>query len=410
MGTPVLPAGRAASQLPARRAVLLVARREFRAQVVKRSFVVSNLIVLLVIAGGIIGFSIFSGSGEPDRSTVGVVGAAPLGASVADAAERAGMPVEIRPLASAEQGRAAVEAGDLDVALVPGDGGAVAVVDSELPSGLGGVLDAVLAGQARDAALSGLGVTPETLAQRTAPAVLTVDALDPPDPEAGQRTALSVAALFLLFGQILGFGTYVAMGVVEEKSSRVVELLLSTIRPLHLLWGKIVGIGTVGLLQLAAYGVVGLAAGLGTGMLTLTGTAVGVFASVLGWFVLGFAFYAVLYAAAGSMVSRQEDVNSTTTPLMLSLFLMYGAAFYYLGSPDSPLMTVLPWLPPFSAILMPLRIADGSASTVQIVVTVLLMLASTAVLAWIAARVFHRSVLRTGSRVPWREALGRAGS
>ncbi|GAA1400302.1 ABC transporter permease [Pseudonocardia kongjuensis] len=392
----------------ARRAVRLVARREFRAQVVKRSFVVSNLIVLLVIAGGIIAFSVFSGSGEPDRSTVGVVGDAPLGSAVATAADRAGVPVEISPLGSADEGRAAVQAGDLDVALVPGDGGAVAVVDSELPSGLGAVLDAALAGQARDAALAGLGVGPETLAQRTGPAVLTVDALDPPDPEAGQRTALSVAALFLMFGQILGFGTYVAMGVVEEKSSRVVELLLSTIRPLHLLWGKIIGIGAVGLLQLAAYGVVGLAAGLGTGLLTLTATAVGVFASVLGWFVLGFAFYAVLYAAAGSMVSRQEDINSTTTPLMLSLFLMYGAAFYHLGSPDSPLTTVLAWIPPFPAILMPLRIADGSATTVQIVTTVLLMLASTAALGWLAARVFHRSVLRTGSRVPWREALGRA--
>ncbi|MEV1290632.1 ABC transporter permease [Pseudonocardia sp. NPDC049635] len=399
-----------APPLSARRAVLLVARREFRAQVVKRSFVISNVIVLLVLAAGVVGFSMFSGSGEPERSTVGVVGDASLGAAVEAAADRAGTPVEIRPLGSADEGRAAVEAGDLDVALVPDATGAAAIVDSELPAGLGGVLDAVLAGQARDAALTGLGVDPDVVAQQTPPAVLTVDALDPPDPEAGQRTALSVAALFLLFGQILGFGTYVAMGVVEEKSSRVVELLLSTIRPLHLLWGKILGIGAVGLLQLALYGVVGLAAGLGTGLLTLTGTAVGVFAGVLGWFVLGFAFYAVLYAAAGSMVSRQEDVNSTTTPLMLSLFLLYGAAFYHLSSPESPLTTVLAWVPPFSAILMPLRIADGSASTVQIVVTVLLMLAATGVLGWVAARVFHRSVLRTGARVPWREALGRVGS
>lgn len=112
--------------------------------------------------------------------------------------------------------------------------------------------------------------------------------------------------------QILLFGMYVAMGVVEEKSSRVVELLLSTLRPLQLLWGKIIGIGAVGLLQLAAYGVVGVGAALATDTLTITGTALGVFASTLGWFVLGFAFFAVLYAAAGSMVSRQEDVNSTS--------------------------------------------------------------------------------------------------
>ncbi|MBP2368686.1 ABC transporter permease [Pseudonocardia parietis] len=392
--------------LPAHRAIALVARREFRAQVVKKSFVISNAIVLLVIAGGIVAFSLFGGSGD-DRPTVGVAGAPDLAAAISEAGDRSGLPVDVRPIDSAGSGREAVLAGDLDVAVLPAADGAVAIVDEEVPGPVRAVLDAALERQARDAALTGLGVDPADLDRSTAPTLLTVDALDPPDPEAGQRTALSLVALFLLFGQILGFGTYVAMGVVEEKSSRVVELLLSTIRPLHLLWGKIVGIGAVGLLQLALYGVVGLTAGIGTGVLTLTTTAVGVFASVLGWFVLGFAFYSVLYAAAGSMVSRQEDINTTTGPLMLSLFLLYGAAFYYVGSPDATLVTVLSWIPPFSAILMPLRIADGSATVVQIVATIGLMLAAVAALAWLGARIYHRSVLRIGSTVPWREALGR---
>lgn len=391
--------------LPASRAVALVARREFRAQVVKKSFVVSNVIVLLVIAGGIVAYSLFGGGTE--RTTVGVVGDQRPAAALTATGDRLGVPLEVRPLGSAGEGRAAVAAGTLDVAVLPAADGVVAVVDEEAPGPVRAVLDAVVAQQARDAALTGLGVDPAALDRATAPATVTVEALDPPDPEAGQRTTLSFVALFLLFGQILGFGVSVAMGVVEEKASRVVELLLSTIRPLHLLWGKILGIGAVGLLQLALYGAVGLATGIGTGVLTLTGTAVGVFASVLGWFVLGFGFYAVLYAAAGSMVSRQEDVNSTTGPLMLSLFLLYGAAFYYLGSPDAPLVTVLSWVPPFSAILMPLRIADGSATTVQVVATVLLMLAAVAALAWVGARIYHRSVLRIGSTVPWREALGR---
>lgn len=394
--------------LPATRAIALVARREFRAQVVKKSFVISNVIVLLVIAGGIVAFAVFSGGGEEERPGIGVAGAGPLAAAVTGAGDRLGLPVDVRALDSAQAGRDAVAAGELEVALVPAADGAVAIVDEEVPAELRAVLDTALERQSRDAALTGLGVDSSTLDRGTAPAVLTVDALDPPDPEAGQRTALSLVALFLLFGQILGFGTYVAMGVVEEKSSRVVELLLSTIRPLHLLWGKVIGIGTVGLLQLVLYGVVGLAAGIGSGVLTLTGTAVGVFAGVLGWFVLGFAFYAVLYAAAGSMVSRQEDVNSTAGPLMLSLFVLYGAAFYYVGSPDATPAVVLSWIPPFSAILMPLRIADGSATGLQIAGTVGLMLAAVAVLAWVGARIYERSVLRTGTTVPWREALGRS--
>ena len=149
-------------------------------------------------------------------------------------------------------------------------------------------------------ALSAAGIDPAQLAEATSTAVVTIDAIDPPDPEQGQRIAMSIAAVVLLYMQILLFGTYVAMGVVEEKSSRVVELLLSTLRPLQLLWGKVLGIGAVGLMQMAAYAVAGVATGLATGVLTVTGTAIGVLFGTLGWFILGFLFFAVLYAAAGS--------------------------------------------------------------------------------------------------------------
>ncbi|MGB2950573.1 MAG: ABC transporter permease, partial [Rhodococcus sp. (in: high G+C Gram-positive bacteria)] len=218
---------------------------------------------------------------------------------------------------------------------------------------------------------------------------------------------LSLAAVFILYAQIIGFGMYVAMGVVEEKSSRVVELLLSTVRPLQLLWGKILGIGAVGILQLALYGVAGVGAGLATGVLTVTGTAISVFVGTLGWFVLGFAFFAVLYAAGGSMVSRQEDVNSTTMPLLVLIMAMFFAAFYSVGDPESTLSNVLSWIPPFSAVMMPLRIAAGVAPLYQIVGTVLIMAATTAALAVVAAKIYQRSILRIGKTVTWREAFAR---
>lgn len=232
--------------LPARRAVALVARREFRVQVHKRSFWVSNAIMLLLIAGSMIAFSLF-GTGD-DRPSVGVAGDPALAAAVTSAAERLGSPVDVREIASTGDGRAAVAAGDLDVALL-GDGtgpDATAVVDSELDPATRAVLDAALADRATGVGLAVVGVTPSQLAAATPPAGLTVDALDPTDPEAGQRSALSFAVLIVMFMQIVGFGLAVAMGVVEEKSSRVVELLLSTIRPLDLLWGKVAGIGAVG--------------------------------------------------------------------------------------------------------------------------------------------------------------------
>lgn len=398
------------ASLPTHRAVALVARREFRVQVVKRSFWISNAIVLLVIAAGMIGYAVFGGDGD-DRPTLGVSGDPSLAAALTAAGDRLGMPVDIRQLGSPAAGRDAVAAEDLDVALSPapdGSPGVVAVVDSEVSPAAGAVLDAALADRASAAALERLGVAPGELVAATVPAPLTVDALDPADPEAGQRSAISFVVLVVMFMQIIGFGTAVAMGVIEEKSSRVVELLLSTIRPLHLLWGKVLGIGAVGLLQLTLYGVVGLGAGLGTGLLTVTGTALGVFGATLGWFVLGYAFFAVLYAAAGSLVSRQEDINSTTGPLMMVMFVLYGVAFWYMSSPDGAVVNVLAWIPPFPAMLMPLKIADGTATAGQIAGTAALMVVAVATLAWAGARVYERSVLRIGASVSWREALSRS--
>ncbi|MEH6794775.1 MAG: ABC transporter permease [Rhodococcus sp. (in: high G+C Gram-positive bacteria)] len=397
------------SQLNSFSAVSLIAKREFTVQVMKKSFVISNVIILAVIVGGIIAFSIFSGSGDEERDVVGIAGDQSIAAVVEATGDAVGSPVEVREIADAAAARSGVESGDLDVALVPdGTAGAyTAVTESDLTGTLRAVVEGSVATQATNTALAQQGVDQNELGAATSVATVTVDAIDPPDPEAGQRTALALSAVFLLYAQIIGFGMYVAMGVVEEKSSRVVELLLSTVRPLQLLWGKILGIGAVGILQLALYGIAGVGAGLGTGVLTVTGAAVSVFAATLAWFILGFAFFAVLYAAGGSMVSRQEDVNSTTMPLLILIMAMFFAAFYSVSDPESTLANTLSWIPPFSAIMMPLRIAAGVTSPVQIVGSAVLMVITTAILAMGAAKIYQRSILRIGKTVSWKEAFSR---
>ena len=397
------------SQLNSFSAVSLIAKREFTVQVMKKSFVISNVIILAVIVGGIIAFSIFSGSGDEERDVIGVAGDQSIATVLEATGDAVGSPVEVRDVADAAAARSGVESGDLDVALVPdGNAGAyTAVTESDLTGTLRAVVEGSVATQATNAALAQQGVDQNELGAATSAATVTVDAIDPPDPEAGQRTALALSAVFLLYAQIIGFGMYVAMGVVEEKSSRVVELLLSTVRPLQLLWGKILGIGAVGILQLALYGIAGVGAGLGTGVLTVTGAAVSVFAATLAWFILGFAFFAVLYAAGGSMVSRQEDVNSTTMPLLILIMAMFFAAFYSVSDPESTLANTLSWIPPFSAIMMPLRIAAGVTSPVQIVGSAVLMIVTTAILAMGAAKIYQRSILRIGKTVSWKEAFAR---
>ncbi|WP_433610468.1 ABC transporter permease [Prescottella agglutinans] len=396
------------SGLSPTRAIALVARREFLTQVRKKSFLISNAIVLIAIVGAIVAASIFSGGDDENRSKVGLVGDQSLSAALVATGDAAGNPVEVTAVPDEQTARSQVESGDLDVALIPGDGGSVtAITESEIDAPLRVVLDGAVAAQAQNAALAAQGVDAAQLAETTSSAVVTVDALDPPDPERGQRIALSMAVVVLLYMQILVFGMYVAMGVVEEKSSRVVELLLSTLRPLQLLWGKVIGIGAVGLAQLAAYGVVGVGAGVATGVLTLGGTAWGTLVGTLGWFVLGFAFFAVLYAATGSMVSRQEDVNSTAMPLTILIMAMFFSAFSAVQDPDGSLSNVLSWIPPFSAILMPLRIAAGVATATQIVGTIVLMAVVTVAMSALAARIYQRSILRMGKTVSWREALAR---
>ncbi|MGW6375656.1 ABC transporter permease [Rhodococcus sp. NPDC055112] len=390
------------------RAIRLVATREFLTQVRKKSFLISNLVILIAIVGGIVGYSIFSGGDDADRAAIGLVGDQSLSQALVAAGEQVGTPVEVSEIPDEQTARDHVGSGDLDLALIPdSDGSATAITESEIDAGLRTVVDVAVTGQAQQRALTAQGVDVAQLSADVGAAVVTVESIDPPDPEEGQRVAMSIAAVILLYMQILGFGMYVAMGVVEEKSSRVVELLLSTLRPLQLLWGKVIGIGAVGLVQLTAYGIAGVGAGLATGVLTVTGTALGVFASTLGWFVLGFTFFAVLYAAAGSMVSRQEDVNSTTMPLMLLIMAMFFTAFSAVGDPDGTLSNVLSWIPPFSAVLMPLRIAAGVTGPAQVIGTIVLMIAVTVALSLVAAKIYQRSILRVGKTVSWREAFGR---
>jgi ABC-2 type transport system permease protein len=274
------------------RVVALVAKRELTTRARTKSFLISNAIVLALILGGIIAASVFGSSDSPSK--IGLVGgAATLSGALSASSATTGRDLAVSTVANEATARSKVASGDLDVALVPhGTGSYTAIVQKDLTGELRSIIDSTVRQQAVSSALSAQGVDPVKLTRVAASARVSVKPIDPPDPNSDQRTALAFIAMILMFFQILMFGLYVAMGVVEEKSSRVVEVLLATIKPLHLLWGKVLGIGAVGLLQLAAYGVVGLAAGMATGLVTVTGLAVGVFASVLVWFILGFAFFA----------------------------------------------------------------------------------------------------------------------
>jgi ABC-2 type transport system permease protein len=269
----------------------------------------------------------------------------------------------------------------------------------------------VLTVAARQAALEGqisaLGGDPVTVGRAVATAGVAVTALRPRPERDAARLVLGLLAGGLIYISLLIFGPVVAQGVIEEKTSRVVELLLAVIRPWQLMAGKVLGIGVVALGQLTLIGVVGVGLGLATGGLDLpAGVAVGSVALALLWYLVGFTMYALMFAAAGALVSRQEDAGGVTAPMIATILIPYVLGISVLpASPDSGLILTLAIIPLFAPILMPMVIGIGSVAVWQVLLALALTLAWIAVLVWLAGRVYGNAVKRSGTRVALRDAL-----
>ena len=196
----------------------------------------------------------------------------------------------------------------------------------------------------------------------------------------------------------------VAAGVNEEKSSRVVELLLSAMSPRRLLTGKVVGIGLVGLLQVALLAVAAGATALVVGT-DLPSGSTGTAAAYVVWFALAYALYCTLFAAAGSLTSRAEESQQAATPVYILLAIGYLAAFSAFQSPNGTLVTVLSFIPFSAPMVMPARAAIGSVSWIAIAISMLLTVAATVVTIRIAGRIYAGALLRFGPRVKLLDAF-----
>jgi ABC-2 type transport system permease protein len=244
-------------------------------------------------------------------------------------------------------------------------------------------------------------------AQRNAannPAPLAVDVLQLAPPHRSENAAIAFIAVLLLYGQLFGYGIWVASGVIEEKSSRVVEMLLSAIRARQLLLGKIIGIGTLGLAQLIVISGFALALAFATNAINIGATALGAVGLVIGWFILGFAFYATLFAAAGSLVTRMEELQNVIVPINLTILVSFFISIGALQDPNGRLQVIASLLPMSAALAMPVRIVVGAATPWQVALSLTLLIGSTVLLVPLAARLYTGAVLRTRGRVKIREA------
>lgn len=381
----------------------LVARREFVERLHDRGFQISTAITLLILLGFIVATALFGGGTRFDVGVVGE-GARTTGEEVVAAAKLLNVTVTVHDYATVAAAEAAVRAGTADAAIV--DDREV-IVKSQPPARgqqLLAIIQAVTARERAGAALQGAGLTEEQITEALNASPLPIHELRPLDQRRREENAVVFVGVLALYGQLFAYGYWVAAGVVEEKSSRVVEVLLSTIRPLQLLRGKILGIGTLGLCQLLLIAAVGLTAARLAGILRFPAGAAAAIGWVLFWFVLGFFFYSTLFAVAGSIVSRQEDLQATMTPLSLLIIAAFIVGITALEAPDSTLALVASLLPPTAPLAMPSRIVLGQTPVWQPIVSALVSAAATAALVPLAVKMYSRAVLRTG-RVKIRELL-----
>lgn len=230
--------------------------------------------------------------------------------------------------------------------------------------------------------------------------------LQPPDEKATDAaTAVASLGSLLLLTTIAIYGQWVLTGVVEEKSNRVVELVLSAVRPRHLMAGKVIGIGLLGFGQIALVG--GLASVLlAAGVFDAPASLGGNLALIIPWFALGFALYAVAYAAAGALASRQQDANSAgiavTYTLVAAYFLGYVALADDMNGLLANLLTVFPVTAP---LVLPARSILISVPLWQHALAVVLVLATIYALVRLAGRIYARGLLRSGPRIGFRAAM-----
>jgi ABC-2 type transport system permease protein len=369
----------------------LVARREFSERLRQRAFRISVLVTVVVVAivGALAG--IFGG-GEPERYEVGAQGAEAeaIAAAARAVAPRFDARVETRRFDSAAAARTAVRDESVDAAIVDG----TLVTLHNPPDELEQALQAGAREVRAAAALRDEGVSGADARRALDPPPLRVSALE--GGEEDDRSGVAFVASLLLYLQLIGYGLAVATGVVEEKASRVVEVLLAAIPPRALLAGKLIGIGLLGLIQLLLVGVVGLAAAVASGALELDGATLGALGVALVWFLFGYALWASMYAVSGAIVSRQEDLQSSSTVLTMLLVVAYLVAFPVIDDPTSTLATITSLVPLSSPIVMPVLVALGEASAFEMAASLALLALSVAVLVRLGASVYERAILRMG--------------
>jgi ABC-2 type transport system permease protein len=393
-----------------------IARREIRERGKSKAFLLTSLITLLLVVGIIVIPTLIGGG--TDEHTVGSVGED--NEAIVEAAEQianAGdepddkptVAIEIVEFQDRDAGEGALESGDIDVLLVNGEEMIAEGGSGLLGSSLSRLLQrgAVTVELERLVTESGETATEVIEVMTSDPLELTSLSGEDPSDETG--TIIAYFGLLLLYMAILLYGTWILTGVTEEKTNRVVEVLLSSVRPWQLLAGKILGIGLLGLTQFGATIVLAAVAIQVTGSLDLPELPIEGIVNLVIWFVLGFLLYAVIFGAAGSLASRMEDAQTAAMPVTVLAVVGFFVSISSLDDPDGLLATVGTFVPLTAPFVVPVRVALDAIAPWEYVLAVVITLGSIVALLFIAGRIYAGGLLQFGGKIKIRDAWTSAG-
>ncbi len=386
-----------------------IAKRDLVQRARSRAFLISTLVIVFLVLG--IGPLLATLTPDNPPREVGVEG--PIAADFEPALRSvaAGFDLEVRlvPIDDPAAGEQALRDGEVRVLLTRDR----RLVWLEQPDQvLGAVVSATVQGLERDALVDELPLTDDQVEALIEPVPLPSRSLEAPDPEEEPRRVAAMGGSIVLYAAILMFGQFVMMGVLEEKSSRVVEVVLSRVRPYQILAGKVMGIGILGLAQLIilSAAVIVMLRLIDLEGVDLTGLGVGMLAQVIFWFVLGYAFFSVIYAALGALISRQEDAQSAG---FIPVLLMLPGYFFSLiagSDPEVQLVRVTSLIPPTSPMVMPIRASVTDVPLWEVAISIALILIVIYGLIRLGGRVYRGAVLQLGARVKIRDAWRAADS
>ena len=369
--------------------------------------VIATIAILILLTVGFIGFLTWQENKDDGEAGGG-----------ADTVAVVGMPTEVfsesgleaQSVADRAEAEQLVRDGEVDSAIVA-DGTTWDVISDGLAPG--SVMESVsgLADTQRHAsALENLGIDPTEYENAAAP--IEINALDIDSGAEGaesQMTRLLTAlfSLFVITFTVILFAAQVGSRVTEEKSSRVVELVLASVRPLDFLAGKILGALVFGFAATALILGVGAAALYFSGLLDDMTFDWSILPITLASWLLAMLFFGALYAAAGAMVQRTEDLQSTQSPILILLMISAYIPAFAWSNTDATWMQVVSWIPPVSIFTAPITYAAGDFTGIQLALSLLIALATTGAVVWIAARIYRQSILNNGRKGKWSDAFKR---